>query len=210
MFIQTRNMGSTTHQFPEGVYNLCLPLACFAIEPRNFPDMPGVMHVLTWLESKRPTQQSLMEAGELPFLIACRDYFNVRVMVYRLDRAGGTHLSFDTHPTDSNFSAEWGTISPPTAIRRVVFANGHYLRVADSEQDQSVQQALKSFSDHVSPHVNLLWPDLDRELERREDEARKAQEQVDEAKSRELVVALLNEDIREKLEWIDWQVAMAL
>lgn len=174
-------MGSTDAKTFPGQSNICLLLSCFAVQPGRLPgEMPGVKTVLGWLLSKRPAAHSFMGADQTPFVLLCRDYLNVRVMVYQLvmrtndgggRRYAAAELSFDTHPEDPGFEEEWGPCPPPTAVRRVVFSNSHFVRVNDdddAQEDGRVQRALRQFSDHVSPSsLDLLWRDLNDELHRR-------------------------------------------
>lgn len=170
--------------------HICLLLSCFAVAPDRLPEM-GVgrpaRDVLAWTLSKRRTRRDFMGADEDYFLLVCRRYLRVRVLVYTLSRRSGSRsaeLSFDTHPQDPALAGDddswWGEqpAPEPLACRTVVFVDRgcqtfcafcteHFMRVASEQEDRDVANALRSFSERFKGRsTDDLTRSLDKDLRR--------------------------------------------
>lgn len=199
-------MGATDAKTFPGEANICLLLACFADRPGHLPEEDGAREAFGWLLSKRPARHSFMGADQVPFMILCRDYLNVRVMVYHLKRDENNgeihaHLGDDTHPEDPHLETVPGLRPPPKAVRRLVFSNSHFVRFDDAREDRDVQRALQQFSAHVSPSLALLRQDLDRDLHRHVTRAVREKEEEAEAEKKKK---------KQQMEEVDAETAAAL
>ena len=195
--LSLENFGSTDSKYP-GTGHMCLLLACFGVAAGCLPCTDVATMVFGWLLSKRQAPNDFMSADDLPFLILCRYYFRVRVMVYRLTGEERAELSFDTHD-DAEAGGSWPSA---LAVRSILFKNDHFLRIIDDRyEDTAVESVLNAFWTDVSgSQVSLdeVRQDMDRELRKHIEKIEK-----EEQKTRQMQQ---DRELAEQLAAVDMQI----